>query len=130
MRNRLYSAVLTAVLALALAPAAAMAGHPVAGQQRPHALQARHLEARPFARTWESRLLPPGKTVYARIYRRGVEIQQRWINNCAANYVGRGIVIRLRVTHCQPGHGRSAYRLRYKAATRMVFRVVLTTDAG
>ena len=88
--------------------------------------QAKTLTATSHVKSWRSKSIPAQPPVYARIYASGKELEQRWASECRADYVGSGLLIRLRVQHCGPGR-QSTYTLNYVSVEgSRRFTVVLT----
>jgi hypothetical protein len=116
------------VTALWLGAMPAKAGHPVAATNGvTRVVEARHLAARTYVKTWESHDLSM-PSVYVHIYRHGVELPQRFLNSCAAHYIAAGLIVRLKISNCGPHRGPSTIRLRFVSVTsRQVFRVRVTT---
>ena len=101
---------------------------PAAVSAAPRVIQSKHLVATSKTKTWQSRQFDSGSTVYVHIYVNGVEVHQRYISGCSANYRHLRLIVRLRVTNCS-GPGSSAYRLIYRGLRGpQVFRVRLTTS--
>lgn len=67
---------------------------------------------------WESRPLPRRLTVFVHLYRNSREIEQVWLNRCAAYYADRQLYVRLTIRGCR--RGRYRVRLRYVSLSREI----------
>ena len=67
---------------------------------------------------WESMPVPRRLTVFVHLYRNSREIDQVWLNPCAAYYADRELYVRLTIRGCR----RNSYRvrLRYISLARAV----------